>query len=232
MGKNGLVIIGHRGAKGLAPENTLASLKKALEHGVDEIEFDVRVTKDDVAILSHDPAIHNAAGEAFEITAHTFAQLKKQNPDLTTLDEALDFIDAKRPVVIEVKPETPLEPIVTSLNKYLSGGTYSARDFRLASFDYRLLCELHREFPDITKVVNESWSGVRATWRAHRLDTKRVTMRSWWLWGGFISSLAKRGWQLSTYTLNDTAKAHAWARHGLWGVVTDYPDNFERKDKS
>jgi len=45
---------GHRGARGLAPENTLPSFRKALELGVDTIECDMAVTKDDVVVVYHD----------------------------------------------------------------------------------------------------------------------------------------------------------------------------------
>jgi glycerophosphoryl diester phosphodiesterase len=45
---------GHRGARGLAPENTLPSFRKALELGVDTIECDMAVTKDDVVVIHHD----------------------------------------------------------------------------------------------------------------------------------------------------------------------------------
>jgi len=50
-------IIGHRGAKGLAPENTLASMQAALDNNVDAIEFDVRVTRDNVPVINHNPDI-------------------------------------------------------------------------------------------------------------------------------------------------------------------------------
>lgn len=46
---------GHRGARGLRPENTLPAFRFALEKGVDVLELDVAVTKDDVAVISHDP---------------------------------------------------------------------------------------------------------------------------------------------------------------------------------
>lgn len=229
MAHKKLVIIGHRGAKGLAPENTTMGLKKALEHGVDEIEFDVRVTKDDVAVLAHDGTIHNAAGQSFEISFHSYDDLRSQSPELCTLAQALDKIDARCPVVIEVKPGVATKPIVKVLNHAIESGKYGAQHIRLASFDYRLLKQLHTQLPGLTLVVNESWSGVRATWRARRLGTKRITMRSWWLWSGFIASMSRGGWQLCTYTLNDAPKAQKWTRHGLWGVVTDYPDLFDKE---
>ena len=49
---------GHRGARGLAPENTLAGFAKALEIGVTTLETDLAVTKDGVIVLSHDPVLN------------------------------------------------------------------------------------------------------------------------------------------------------------------------------
>jgi glycerophosphoryl diester phosphodiesterase len=49
---------GHRGARGLAPENTLAAFRRALEIGVTTIETDVAVTKDGVPVISHDPHLN------------------------------------------------------------------------------------------------------------------------------------------------------------------------------
>ncbi|MFB0926337.1 MAG: glycerophosphodiester phosphodiesterase family protein, partial [Vicingaceae bacterium] len=51
---NKITVTGHRGAGGLAPENTLASIQLALDLGVDRIEIDVQQTKDNVVIVLHD----------------------------------------------------------------------------------------------------------------------------------------------------------------------------------
>ena len=51
---------GHRGARGLAPENTLAAFERALEIGVSTLELDVAITADGVAVVSHEPALFEA----------------------------------------------------------------------------------------------------------------------------------------------------------------------------
>jgi glycerophosphoryl diester phosphodiesterase len=53
-----LDVQGHRGARGLAPENTLAAFEKALALGVDTLELDVGVTKDGVVVVGHDPTLN------------------------------------------------------------------------------------------------------------------------------------------------------------------------------
>ena len=51
---------GHRGARGLAPENTLAAFERALSVGVDTLELDIAITSDGVAVITHDPALNPA----------------------------------------------------------------------------------------------------------------------------------------------------------------------------
>ncbi len=210
-------IIGHRGAAGLAPENTLASIKAALAAGVDQIEIDVRVTTDDVPILNHD-----------KIEPIAFAELQKQNPNLITLKEAIGVIKQQVPVVIEVKPRERTAPIVTIVQSFFTKG-WRKDDIFIGSKSHRTLLTLHKALPGIPIVVIESWSGVRASWRARKLHTKYVCMNHRFLWWGFIKSMANSGYKLSTYTLNDPKKAQYWAAYGLYGVVTDYPDRFTKK---
>ncbi len=195
-----LKIIGHRGARGLAPENTIEGLKKALELGIDMIEFDVRVTSAGVPVLYHN-------------------RLPQDTSRLATLDEALKSIDGKMALYIEVKSGEPVEPIVKVLKNYRG-------KFYLASKNQPTLLLLHKLMPTVPKIVIESWSGIIATRRAKQVDTKILAMNQLWLWSGFITAMSRGGYQLYAYTLNNPAKAKRWAKFGLAGVVTDFPDRF------
>ena len=196
-------IIGHRGAAGLAPESTLASLLKALEYQVDGIEFDVRVTPDKIPVLQHD-------------------QEKVNSPDLPTLSEALAVIKNKSTAYVEIKPGEPIEPIVTVLK------SAKAYDLRVGSKSLKTLLALRRAMPDAQLFVIEPWSGVRAHLRAIKVGTKLIFMNQRWLWWGYIRGFKNSGWELYAYTLNDPRKAKRWAGYGLAGVITDYPDRFAK----
>jgi glycerophosphoryl diester phosphodiesterase len=221
-------VIGHRGARGLAPENTIASLEKAVEHRVDEIEFDVRVTKDGVPVLHHDESVSDASGRKLLIRISKLKHLKQHKSNLATLEEVFEVLSPKIPLLIEVKPDEPIAPIVKVMKSALKQ-RWTADKLSFCSFDFDILESLKSELPDIALVVNERWSGVRASSRARRLGTKRISMQSKWLWSGFIRQVAKSGYQLTAYTVNDPARAKNWERYGLYGVVTDFPDRFERK---
>ncbi len=221
-------IIGHRGAKGLAPENTLASFTKALHHGVDEIECDARVTNDGVAILEHDALMHDAAGQHYVVADHSYAQLTAINSELTTLSDAIALVNKSVVLQIEVKPKEPIEPIIACLKDYLGKG-WSPTDFLVSSKDFGLLQAFHAELPLVPTGIIESWSSVRATSRARKLGTKRISMNHKVLWRGFIAPMNRGGYQLCAYTLDDVKKARRWAKYGLYASITDYPDLYEPK---
>lgn len=214
-------IIGHRGARGLAPENTIASLKKALEHNVDEVECDLRVTKDDVVILHHDPYITHPNGGRINISTNTFANLRHHKPNLATLSQWLANSNSTA-LYLEVKPKVKTAPIIAELKKT------KPANVSIGSKSQKTLLEIHQALPDIEKIVIHPWSGIIATHRARQLNTKRVSMNKICLWHGYIKAVSRHGYKLSTYTLNDPKKAKKWEKAGLYGVVTDYPDLFEK----
>ncbi len=215
-------IIGHRGARGLAPENTLAAIEAGIAAGADEVEIDVRVTKDSVPVLWHDAKLNG-----LEVVAQTLQKLKQQKPDLTTLKEAITAVNRRVPCIIEVKPGVAAAPVVALLREFLGNG-WQAAHFKLASFNQSTLLALHAALPEIPVVVIESWSGVRATYRARQLGAKLICMNQRYLWWGFIRSMHKNGYELFAYTVNDPAKAKRWARFGLAGIVTDHPERFTK----
>jgi len=71
------LIIGHRGVKGIAPENSLSGFKKAVELGIDGIELDVHLTKDGKLAVIHDMDLKRLSGLKIPIKQLTFEELKK-----------------------------------------------------------------------------------------------------------------------------------------------------------
>ncbi len=221
-------IIGHRGARGLAPENTLASIQIALANNVDELEIDLRVTKDGIVILHHDTYLENASAKKFLISLHTFSELKKLKSDLSTFNEVLETISHSVPVYLDIKRSEPIDNIINIINNHLAKG-WRTSDFLIGSKSQNTLRQVHAELPNIQKIIIEPWSGVRAIIRARQVGTTRLSMNQRWLWSGFIRSMSRRGWKVAAYTLNNPNKANRWSRHGLFAVITDYPDRFNKK---
>jgi glycerophosphoryl diester phosphodiesterase len=219
-------IIGHRGARGLAPENTIAGLRKGVEHHVDMLEFDVRVTKDGVPVLHHDKELVDPNGQKHSIAKSTYRQLKNHKKDLATLDEALATVGRDIPLYIEVKPGEPISSIVKVIRAHLAQ-SLEPKGLRLASFNQETLLQLDKALPEVPKIVIEAWSGIRAGRRARQLGTRHIVMNQRWLWRGFIALMTRRGYELGAYTINKPSQAATWRRYGLRSVVTDYPDRFE-----
>lgn len=225
-----MLIIGHRGAKGLAPENTLASLQAAIDAKVDMIEFDVRVTADNVPVLHHDPVIKTDSGQKLAIRKTSFSDLQLAKKDLLTLEAALQFIDRQTGVLLDIKPGQPAAPIAACIQPRLSARRANS-ELVLSSLDYKLLKKLRAEFPEIPVAVIEPWSGVKASWHARRLETDLITMNQLWLWSGFIKSMSRRGYKLSAYSIENPSKARKWEQHGLYGCITGHPDRFSNTEK-
>jgi glycerophosphoryl diester phosphodiesterase len=84
--KHGFELQGHRGARGLKPENTLPSFEAAFDAGVTSIETDIHLTRDDVPVLIHDPALHplifrSLSGSPPRVRALTLAELRRYRAD-------------------------------------------------------------------------------------------------------------------------------------------------------
>ena len=222
--KHQAIIIGHRGARGLAPENTLAGFSKAIDNGVSQIEADARQTSDGVIVLVHNKFLTDQSGKKLKIATSRYAELKAHKPDLATLSESISHINGAVRLMIEIKPGVPTERLIGIVQGFLDNGR-QPEDFSFASRNYKILDSVLKALPQIDRVVIDRWSGVRATSRARRLKTKNISMNQIWLWWGFIKSISKN-YNLYAYTLNDPKKAHRWEKHGLYGIITDRPDYF------
>lgn len=193
-------IIGHRGAKGLAPENSALAIRRALACNVDMIEVDVRV-QNGVLVLSHDATL---SSEKYE-----------------TLQHALTIIRGKVPLNLEIK-EPEVVPLLKSVLKDYKG------KLLFSSFFYPILKTLRRDFPDTELAVLEKWSGVRAVAEASLLGVNRIHVNQQWLWSGFVRSMKHRGYELYAYTVNSRDRAEELEEWGVDGIFTDYPSLFTR----
>ena len=221
-------IIGHRGARGLAPENTIASIEKAIKLGVDAVEIDVRMTKDNVAVLHHDPAVIDPSGAEMTIKHATYAELLRHKPDLAPLDHAIRVIGHRCSLIIEIKPGEKPAKTIEIIRLYLTKG-WRLSEFSITSYDFSILREVQRELPHVQLIVLEKWSSIRARSRANKLGTKHVSMSQRWLWLGFVKAVYRGGWQLYTFPFSNSGREvpKSW-RPYLYATITDRPDRFKK----
>lgn len=237
-------VIGHRGARGLAPENTLASIQAALDTGVDAVEIDVRVTTDSVVVLCHDSCVCDATGRKFVVSKVSFDELQRAKPDIATLDSAMDLVKNRCDLIVEIKSQVKLSEVISLSRVKLAGGFPSGR-LAFASFDQAILLTLQREMPETPLIINEIWSSWRARRRARQLGTHTIALLEYWVWPGFIRAMKRAGYELYVYpSTNDRkkarfrrlglhgcseypARAQKWASFGLTGIITDQPELFQ-----
>jgi glycerophosphoryl diester phosphodiesterase len=130
-------IQGHRGARGLHPENTIPAFLKALELGVTTVELDVVITKDKKVILSHEPWISSAICLDPEGNAIAEKDEKKMNIYKLTYDEVRTYdcgskVNEKFPGQEKVKIAKPLlSDVIIAIEDYI-------RNYSLYEVDYNI----------------------------------------------------------------------------------------------
>jgi len=115
--------VGHRGAASLEPENTIRSLRAAVAHGVDLVEFDVLDLPRGPLVLAHsdhlDEVSHGRATGS--VRAQTLDELREVAPELPTLEEALHFFAEEAPTVglhVDLKLQTRLDELAAELRRF------------------------------------------------------------------------------------------------------------------
>jgi glycerophosphoryl diester phosphodiesterase len=141
-------VVAHRGASSTRPENTLASFEEAIRLGAQIVEFDVRLSRDGVPVVMHDPGVDrttDGTGFVHELTAPEIASMHVDGTTgVPTLDEALDALNGRAAAAIEIKniPGEPAfdpgrEPIVEAVHAGLGrvafGGPVLVISFNPAS---------------------------------------------------------------------------------------------------
>lgn len=128
----------HRGLhdnNSTAPENSLKAFRKAVEQGYG-IELDVQLTKDLVAVVFHDYNLKRACGVDFKIADHTYDELKKftlfqSKEKIPTLQEVLELVGGKVPLIIELKIPWTAGALCTVVSELLRNypGIYCIESF-------------------------------------------------------------------------------------------------------
>ena len=170
-------IIGHRGAAGLAPENTLAAIKAGIKDGADAVEFDVRLTKDRHFVLMHDPTLLRIAGNNTPVSELTLAQLQStitlSGEPIPTLSEALKVCQ-NITAVIEAKGIDWAEALTEALKMHPPSGKIAVISFQPAE-----LSKFKASSPDTPCYIVERLNAFRAIRFAHTEGFSGVNFNFW-----------------------------------------------------
>lgn len=228
-----MLIIGHRGAAGLAPENTIGSFKAAVEAGVDMLEFDIRLTRDKVPIVIHDSRLIRTHGVAGTISQMSLAEIQlatKESP-VPTLTEVLDMFFGKKLLNIELKSRGSAKIVHNIISQRAGKDQNKWDNVLISSFivselitmrrldSLANLALLHDNNP-FTFMAYQRFLKLTAV-GFHRLHTNR-----------FATDVAsKSGLFCYLYTVNLPSSAKHFAQLGFDGLVTDYPDKIASQMK-
>lgn len=133
--------IGHRGAKGYADENTLASFQKAIDLSVDGIELDVHLSSDGEVMVIHDETIDRTTSEKGFVNAISKIELEKLG--IPTLEAVFDLIKKKCFMNVELKTFETADKVAELIGHYVSKKGWSYEHFIVSSFDWNAIQQVH-----------------------------------------------------------------------------------------
>jgi glycerophosphoryl diester phosphodiesterase len=224
------MVIGHKGAAAVAPENTLASFKLALEAGADGLECDIHVTADGVPVIIHDSSVDRTTDGAGEVSALTLSQIKELDASfgmdayrrerIPTLDELLSLVAGRALLALEYKAIEAVGPSIPLLKKH-----EAARWCTAWAFSADALMELRRLMPELSRTQNvgrvESWDAVLE--RARELGSIGVSLAHTQIDPDRVAAAKARGLTFYTWTANDPADWRRLIDAGVDAIVTDDP---------
>ncbi len=222
-------IVGHRGAAGLALENSGDSIAAALKYDLEAIEFDTRLTADGKVVVMHDAHTKRVAGEKAYVKRLTLSELRKlelhNKQSVPTLDEVLDIIKDGR-VMIDIKVKGVAEKLPAIMKRH-PGITPS-----FSSFVHSELLAAHKLFPESKIFVGEHFSPVEIIYIARRLHANGITLNKW-IMNPLTYRMAKRyNLEFFVYTLNNRFLARFYeVFYPNVIICTDHPERFAKKKR-
>ncbi|WP_166353706.1 glycerophosphodiester phosphodiesterase [Phytoactinopolyspora limicola] len=212
---------GHRGAMAVAPENTMVSFQLAAELGANEVELDLRLSKDGVLVVVHDATVERTTNGAGAVADLTYAELRSldagDGQPIPTFEEVLDGTTVA--LQAEIKAPEAVDPLVALLNRR----PRDAARVSPCSFDPDVVAELARRRP--SNLVG--WIGREASpaavHRARTLGAGRILFG----WPGMDDDLVGLARELdlhvNVWPVNTPDQVHAAAALGVDGFTTDQP---------
>lgn len=224
-----MLIIGHRGAAGLAPENTLEALRAGQAAGADILEFDVRLTKDGIAVLSHDYHLLRTNHKPSLVSRLTFSELERQtNHHVTTLESVLDEFFGRIILNIEIKSRKTGEVVAGMIRDRYIKRPSDWHYVLFSSFKGLELAHIRRISPHAQlALLHQSENPFTFVAYSRKLRLSAIGLHRHYV-NPFIIEIAHRsGMLVYVYTINRPQVATLLAAQGVDGIVTDHPDRMQ-----
>ncbi|MHA3724848.1 glycerophosphodiester phosphodiesterase [Leucobacter sp. HY1910] len=228
-------IVSHRGAAALAPENTLAAMRVAIDQGVDFVETDVQLTSDGVPVLLHDLTLDRTTNGNGPVAMRDFAYVRSLDAgswfdaahageQVPTLEEFLDVLEtANVRALVELKGEWTSEQLAAVGD--LLQSRYMVNRVALQSFDEATLRGLQEIAPQFARVMlTREWDEAMVQ-LARELEVSAVGGRPKLIDRdrSLLGDLRSAGIGSLAYTLNKPGRWDRAIERGIDLIVTDDP---------
>ncbi|MDD5342518.1 MAG: glycerophosphodiester phosphodiesterase family protein [Patescibacteria group bacterium] len=228
MKKDNIIRIGHRGACGYEPENTLRSFRKAIELGVEMTEFDVYVCATGELVVIHDDKVDRTTNGTGYVFKKTFSELRQldagQGEKIPTLEEVLDVINRKAKVNIELKGVGTAKPVAETIIRYQKEKGWLIDDFLVSSFNHHELKAFHDLLPEIP--IGALITGIPLNYAefAEKLGAQFVNVSMEFVTREFVDDAHQRGLKIAVFTVNEPDDFELIKAMGVDGVFSNFPD--------
>lgn len=218
---NNPLIIGHRGAAGLAPENTLPSFEAAYAAGVGAVELDVYQIEDTL-IVFHDDRLERCTNGKGKVQEQALSYLRSLDAgngyQIPLLSEVLDDLPTEVGINIELKGRGTGQPVAQLLAQL------PQLDVLVSSFRHREL-EVVRSQNAQVRIAPLFHRWPPAPWKAAKtLDAWSVNLGNNITTAKRVAKIHRAGYRCCVYTVNDPERAAQLRGFGVDGIFTDRPD--------
>ncbi|NBS99847.1 MAG: glycerophosphodiester phosphodiesterase [Betaproteobacteria bacterium] len=208
-------IIAHRGAGKLAPENTLAAMKLGHQLGQQMVEFDVKLSADDLPVLMHDASLDRTTNGS---------------GPLRQLDETLHYLQSQGMLAnVEIKPSPGLEAFSGGLIARACKSLWVNQniDLLLSSFSESALHAAKIAAPQLPRAL--LMDRLFPDWlaRCRRLDCVAVDWNERVVNPALVRDAHDCGLRVLVYTVNDLNRAQQLIAWGVDSVITDAVDRLK-----
>jgi len=224
------LVIGHRGAMGYETENTLASIKKALELNVDGIEIDVFKCKSGEIVVFHDDELERLTDGKGPIEEKTFAELQSLTVNgghqIPLLKDILNLVNGQCLVNIELKGSDTANNVSKIINKYLEFDMFAEEDIIISSFNWEELESFHKKNKNISVGVltDLDQDPLEALQLAKKLKAKTIHAEGTTLTEGIVKNFKKRGLKVIAWFEKEPKSYKNILDLRVHGIITDCPD--------
>lgn len=220
--------IGHRGACGHAPENTLLSIRKALDFGVDGFEFDIQLSKDGHPMVIHDDTLERTTNSKGMVADYTLEELQKfdagQGEKIPSLQNVIDLVDKRCRLFIELKAEHSTVPVVEAITQSVLEQGWNYEHFYVCSFDHLQLLSIRTMNTRI--LTSALFAGIPVQLAQMAVDAgassinpciHHVNQR-------LVDDAHRRNLKVLTWTVNHPSHIEKARELGVDGIFSDFPD--------